>query len=371
MPSLSIANPADREALSREAYKLLAASEPAMTEAQKKAAAKKRNSDALTRENVQRGYGCEPIDLASIEHLVHVIDDSTIGENIDLLLSEDGMSAISDNAQEVDESALLPQERKLEASKRVAALRAQAKIERDQLSAHKLADLNSTMRAAIPNVLRHPTSAAEFAWALAFQEAFEKQTGRAKFAERYATEHGISKSTIERQVREGRQLWANLAQVALGLKLEPETVIEYLSTVPREMQLRVARVAEQHRAEWEVGEEVDRYKKAKRLSHGILNKLPESKIVDRATRLRLTELTEAQQKKEVAEMRVDEKLKLREADDLTRLRESRSDARFAAASSNASRVTKAVQSYLSLTAAEKAAIQSVLGFTNNTQELAP
>ena len=57
-------------------------------------------------------------------------DTSTVADNVDLTLSEDGVSAISDNAQEVDESALLPQERKLEASKRVAVLKAQAKIER-------------------------------------------------------------------------------------------------------------------------------------------------------------------------------------------------------------------------------------------------
>jgi hypothetical protein len=372
MPTLSIANPADREALSREAYKIVAANEPAKTEAETKAARKKRNADALTRENVKRVvYGYAPVDLSSIEHLVPVSeDDSTIDENIDLLLSEDGVSDVTDRVQEDDESTLLPQERKIEAAKRVAALKAKAKQEAALLSEQLLANLTAILRVAIPNVISHPSSDAELAWALAFQEALEKRIGRAKFAERYAAEHGVSKSSIERLVREGRRLWANLIQVALGLKLEPETVIEFLSTLPSEMQLRVAHVAEQHRAEWEVSEEVDRYKKAKRLSHGILNKLPESKIVDKETRLRLTELTEAQQKKAVAEMRVDEKLKLREADDIAKLRASRSDARFAAASSDASRVTKAVQSYLNLTPAERADILEVLGLHTNTQELA-
>jgi hypothetical protein len=372
MPTLSIANPADREALSREAYKIIAANELPKTEAEKKADLKKKNSDMLNRENAKQAvYGYAPIGLASIEHRVPCSEDSsTVDENIDLLLSEDGVSANTDRVQEDDESTLLPQERKLEAAKRVAALKAKAKLEAALLSEQLLANLTAILRVAIPNVISHPSSDAELAWALAFQEALEKRIGRAKFAERYAAEQGVSKSSIERLVREGRRLWANLIQVALGLKIDPDTAITYLSTLPSEMQLRVAYVAEQHRAEWEVSEEVDRYKKAKRLSHGILNKLPESKIVDRATRLRLTELTEAQQKKEVAEMRVDEKLKRREADDCAKLRELRSDARYAAASSNASRVTKAVQAYLSMSAAEKAAVQAVLGFTNNTQELA-
>jgi hypothetical protein len=363
MPTLSIANPADRIALSRSAYKIIAANEPLKTEAETKAYLKKKNADALTRENVLRGYGCKPIPLASIAEIIPVSEDtSTVADNVDMLLLEDGVSAIADNAQEVDESTLLPQERKLEAAKRVAELKAKAKLEAAQLSAHLLENLTAILRVAIPNVIAHPSSDAELAWAMASQEALEKRIGLAKFAERYAAEQGTSKSTIERQVREGRRLWANLAQVATGLKIDPETVIEFLSTLPREMQLRVAHVAEQHRAEWEVAEEVDRYKKAKRLSHGILNKLPESKIVDKETRLRLTELTEAQQKKEVAEMRVDEKLKQREADDLAKLRELRSDARFAAASSTASRVTKAVQAYLGMSAAEKVDVRSVLGF---------
>jgi hypothetical protein len=145
MTTLSIANPADREALSREAYKIIAANEPAKTEAETKAARKKKNADALTRENVKRAiyaaYGSEPVDLASIEHRVPCGEDtSTVADNVEFVLSEDGVSALSDNAQEVDESALLPQERKLEASKRAAALKAQAKIERNQLSAHRLAD---------------------------------------------------------------------------------------------------------------------------------------------------------------------------------------------------------------------------------------
>jgi hypothetical protein len=148
MPTHSIANPADREALSREAYKIIAASEPAKTEAEKKAARKKKNADALTRENVKRAicaaYGSEPVELASIEHRVPCSEDSsTVDENIDLLLSEDGVSANTDTVQEDDESTLLPQERKLEAAKRVAALKAKAKLEAALLSEQLLANLEA------------------------------------------------------------------------------------------------------------------------------------------------------------------------------------------------------------------------------------
>lgn len=401
MNTLSITNPADREELSRRAYKIVAANEPPMSDAAKQAARKKKNSDALTRERYARAQGNfgtkrstkNTEDEENMTGEAYLNGSETISKPEDSSDETDSGEEYRDDVESVsgaeedelegaeyvseEEAAgeyscgsFEHQESAYERYERKKQRKAQATLEAALLSEQLLANLTAILRVAIPNVLRHPTSAAEFAWALAFQEAFEKQTGRAKFAERYATEHGTSKSTIERQVREGRKLWANLAQVALGLKIEPETVIEFLSTLPREMQLRVAHVAEQHRAEWEVSEEVDRYKKAKRLSHGILNKLPESKIVDRATRLRLTELTEAQQKREVAEMRVDEKLKLREADDLAKQRESRSNARFAAASSNASRVTKAVQAYLSMSAAERADIQSVLGLqaNNSNQE---
>jgi hypothetical protein len=134
MPTtLSLADPAARKLLNREAYKLIADNEPPRTEAETKAARKKRNSDALTHENIQRNYGYSPVTVESIEHRVPVgVDDSTIDENTDRLLSEDGVSAITDRVPEDDEATLLPQERKLEASKRAAELKAQAKIAGDR-----------------------------------------------------------------------------------------------------------------------------------------------------------------------------------------------------------------------------------------------
>jgi hypothetical protein len=75
----------------------------------------------------------------------------------------------------------------------------------------------------------------------------------------------------------------------------------------------------------------------------------------------------------ITTMRREEREAEREAlatDRERRRRAFRSDERFAVASSNASRETKAVQGYLSLTDAERKHVHSVLGLHTITQELA-
>jgi hypothetical protein len=351
MTALSISNPADRRSLDLLATKYIAANQTAEEKAERQ---ELQNSDALYREKFNRKCGCEPITPEAIADTVPAHDnESTVDELTAALLAEDG--AVAADEDQLDESELLPLERKAEASRRAADRKAQAHLADDQLSSHRLAELEATLRIAVPAVLRNPGSAKEYAWALAFRHEADKLIGRSKFAERVADEQGESESTVKRQVREGKSLWASLLQVALGLKVDPDEAIPYLATLSRSTQLRVAQVAEQHRGEWEVGEEVDRHKRAKKLSHGILNKLPAPQLCDEATRLRLSAMTEQAQMKEVAAMRNAEKAKLQKANDLN----NRRDAKFANLSTEAGSLL--VKMFASATATDRDHFLTVMG----------
>lgn len=343
--------------LSRAAFALMAAAD---TPEEKAAKALAHNTDALARENHSRKVGHAPIDIESIADLVPAPDnEGTVNELTSELLAVDG--AISTDEEPVeDESELWPAERKVEAHKRAQARKAQAKLEGDRLSAHRLEALEATCRFAVNTA----TSDKDRAFALAYRHKAETLIGRSKFAERRAAETGESVSTIKREIREGQNLWANLLQVALGLKIEPDSAIEYLASLPRSVQLRVAQVAEQLRGEWDVQEEIEKHKRAKKLSHGILNKLPAPQLCDEETRLRLSTMTEQAQMKEVAAMRNAEKAKLQKASDLN----DRRDFKFATLSTEAGSLL--VKMFTSATAADREYFKSVmsLGFIHATQE---
>jgi hypothetical protein len=141
------------------------------------------------------------------------------------------------------------------------------------------------------------------------------------------------------------------------------------------LQLEVAHAAERFREEWQIEAEIDRCARKPKLDHGTLDALPPAQLCNREVRRELSLMDTADRARAITTMRREEREAEREAlaaDRERRRRAFRSDERFALAASNASRVTKAVQSYLSMTAAERADIQSVLGFqsinTNPNQE---
>jgi len=141
------------------------------------------------------------------------------------------------------------------------------------------------------------------------------------------------------------------------------------------LQLEVAHAAERCREEWAIETEIERWARKPKLDHGTLDALPEAQLCRLEVRREMSLMNTTDRARAITTMRREEREAEREAlaaDRERRRRAFRSDERFAVASSNASRVTKAVQSYLSMTAAERADIQSVLGLQtiNTNQELA-
>jgi hypothetical protein len=172
MPTLSIANPADRIALSRRAYKIVADNEPAMTEAQKKAATKKRNGDALN----------------------HVaMSDALAGDNIEI----DSVSAEA-LAPEIGGERRLAQERSVEINERKAAEKLRAAILGAELAPHTN-EMQSATVAYLELSIKHPTSDRELAMDVALLAHTLKRLKLAKFFEdRIAPLLNISKRSAER-----------------------------------------------------------------------------------------------------------------------------------------------------------------------------
>jgi hypothetical protein len=285
-------------------------------------------------------------------------------------------------AQFMDDSTMKPsafgrtnQERYLELVEREAANARRAKLEGMELSEHTAANLHAEVK-ALELAITHPTSDKALKSNVAKLESILKRLDVAKiFETRIAPLLGVSKRSAERLAAEGRTVWADLIKLATARLVDPDKALPYLSTLPRLLQLEVAHAAERCREEWAIETEIERWARKPKLDHGTLDALPDAQLCNREVRRELSLMDTADRARAITTMRREEREAEREAlvaDRERRRRAFRSDERFAAASSNASRVTKAVQSYLSLTSAERADIQNVLGLqaTNSNQEFA-
>jgi len=284
-------------------------------------------------------------------------------------------------AQFRDESTLKPsafartdQERYLEAVEREQANTRRAKLEGMELSAHNAANLHAKIK-ALELTITCPTSDKALKADVAELESILKRLDIAKiFETRIAPLLGMSKRSAERLAAEGRTLWADLIKLATARLVDPDKALPYLASLPRLLQLEVAHAAERFREEWRIETEIERWARKPKLDHGTLDALPDAQLCNREVRRELSLMGTADRARAITTMRREERETERAAlaaDRERRRRAFRSDERFAAASSNASRVTKAVQSWLSLTPAERADIQSVLGLqvNNSNQEV--
>jgi hypothetical protein len=268
------------------------------------------------------------------------------------------------------------QERNFEIKERAAQNKRRAKLEGMGLSEHTAANLHAKVKALELTITR-PTSDKALKADVAELESILKRLDVAKiFETRIAPLLNVSKRSAERLAAEGRTLWADLIKLATARLVDPDKALPYLSALPRLLQLEVAHAAERCREEWAIETEIERWARKPKLDHGTLDALPDARLCNREVRRELSLMDTADRARAITTMRREEREADREAlaaDRERRRRAFRSDERFALAASNASRETKAVQGYLSLTDAERAHVHSVLGLSAvnpTTQELA-
>lgn len=267
------------------------------------------------------------------------------------------------------------QERSLEIKERKVANALRAKLEGMELSEHT-ADSLRAQATALELAIRNPTSDRALAMDVAELAHILKRLNVAKiFTDRIAPLRGISKRSTERLAEDGRTLWADLIKLATARLVDPDKALPYLATLPRLLQLEVASAAERFREEWAIESEIAKWARKPKLDHGTLDALPDVQLCRPEVRRELSLMDPVDRARAITVMRRQERetqLAALAVDRERRSRDFRSDERFAAAPRDASRVTKAVQSYLSLTPAERADIQSVLGLqaTNSNQEFA-
>jgi hypothetical protein len=155
-----------------------------------------------------------------------------------------------------------------------------------------------------------PLSLNERRRVLAEIDWIDRRLGRSKIAERGAADIGCSKRQIERDVREGRRLYADLLRTVANIAvtnedIETGTVFDILAELPRDLQIAVADEAERRRVYEEVTGEAAQQKRTKKLNHGILNHLDVAQRNTRETRERLAPLTLSDQAAEVARLRIE------------------------------------------------------------------
>jgi hypothetical protein len=256
------------------------------------------------------------------------------------------------------------QERNFEIKERAAQNKRRAKLEGMGLSQHTAANLHAEVK-ALELAITHPNSDKALKSDVAKLESILKRLDVAKiFETRIAPLLGVSKRSAERLAAEGRTLWADLIKLATARLVDPDKALPYLASLPRLLQLEVAHAAERCREEWAIETEIERWARKPKLDHGTLDALPDAQLCNREVRRELSLMDTADRARAITTMRREEREAEREAlaaDRERRRRAFRSDERFAVAASNASRVTKSVQQYLSLTAAERADILAVLG----------
>lgn len=274
------------------------------------------------------------------------------------------------------------QERYMEAAERDGANKRRAKLEAMELAPHTADDLHARVT-ALELAIKHPTSDRALKADIAELASILKRLDVAKiFEARIAPLLNVSKRTAERLAAEGRTIWANLFQVALGLDVEPCAAIEYLSTLERSQQIQFAQAVERYKDQWRIEADIAKWARKPKLDHGTLDALPDVLLCNKNIRRELTPMNAEQKAKAIVRMKREAKeaeekeerqaIAASLADDREQRKQAlRSDQRFAVAVSNASRVTKAIQSYLTLTPNERADILSVLGLQAATnQELA-
>ncbi len=187
---------------------------------------------------------------------------------------------------------------------RRSEMASEQRIDDEQGTEHLQANLLADLRTAIPHVLRHPASEKERRWALAWQIEVEKRLGRRDPVKQRATANHCSQRTVQRDLREGRELWADLIRVALDASVPPEAALEYLSSLPREQQLRVAHEARRQCEFWRLEEALKAEHSARlpKPSNTLLNELNDLGATDRTTRERLLRMSEQEQLRELADM---------------------------------------------------------------------
>jgi hypothetical protein len=274
-------------------------------------------------------------------------------------------------AQFMDDSTMKPsafgrtnQERYLEAVEHEAANARRAKLEGMELAPHTAANLHAEA-AALELAITHPASDKALKSDVAKLASILKRLDVAKrFERRIAPLLGVRKRSAERLAAEGRTLWADLIKLATARLVDPDKALPYLASLPRLLQLEVAHAAERCREEWAIETEIERWARKPKLDHGTLDALPDAQLCNRELRRELSLMNTTDRARAITTMRREEREAERDAlaaDRERRRRAFRSDERFAVAASNASRVTKSVQQYLSLTPAERADILAVLG----------
>jgi hypothetical protein len=274
---------------------------------------------------------------------------------------------------------LTNQERYYELVERDEADKRHAKLEAMELAPHSAADLHARVT-ALELAIKHPTSDRALKADVAELASILKRLDVAKiFETRIAPLLNVSKRTAERLADEGRAVWANLIKIALARLVDPDKALLYLASLPRLLQLEVAHAAERCREEWAIETEIEKWARKPKLDHGTLDSLPEAQLCRADVRRELSIMSTTDRAKAITTMRREHReanetaeREALAADRKQRKQAFRSDQRFAVAVSNASRVTKAVQSYLGLTPNERADIHIVLGLqaANPNQELA-
>jgi len=307
MPKGFTADAATRkaEALDREATAFLAAHESAES---KDEVEKRRKADALN-------------------HLT--VCDTNAGDHIDVeTASEESLAGeVGGGLETKQEAALAKAERK-------AANKRRAKLETMELAPHTAQALRKRAE-YLEQAIIHPESDCELKACVAELAAIWKRLKVAKiFATRIAPLLGISKRQSERLAEEGREIWANLIQIALGTKVDPDKALTYLATLSQSLQLAVAQEVERQREAWAIEHQIALYARAPKLDHGSLDALPNRQLCNRDVRRQLSLMESSERANRIAKMRLDERREAEERERQATTRDRARDARFALINTN-------------------------------------
>jgi hypothetical protein len=255
------------------------------------------------------------------------------------------------------------QEESYAKTERKAADKRRAQLEAMGISSHTERALREEAR-GLEHAIKHPESDRALYADVAKLAFILKRLGDAKiFETKIAPLLGGSKKQAGRYAVKGLNVLADLIRLSLNRIVDPAEALPYLASLPQDLQLAVGHEAERQREAWAIEHQIALHARAPKLDHGSLDALEAvpARMLDRDTRRDLSLLDAPERAHAIADMRLAEKMRLREAEDAERKRWRRSEERFAAAAPGSGRATRAVQGFLSLSPAERAHTLSALG----------
>jgi uncharacterized small protein (DUF1192 family) len=251
------------------------------------------------------------------------------------------------------------QEAEIARKERKAARKRNAKLGAMELSEHTAQAWRREIR-YLEARIENPRCDAERQADAARLDFILRRFGEAKiFETRIAPLMNCSKSSAERTVKAGQEIWANLIRIALNRCVDPAEALPYLQTLPQSLQHDVAFAAEYQREIWAVEHQLALWARAPKLCHGTLDSLPHEQLCDPVVRKELSILDAPEKARRIAAMRLDAERAKEERERKATTRDRERDARFAAINTNLGSLC--VQTFTTMTAADRTHFLTVMG----------